>query len=153
MQATMLPEEPTTKLPPVAVRRRCLRILLRVCTRYWVAPAEVVAHVRDPKIDRARRDVMAAMLDAGLTREQVATAFGRDLRRTRYSSIGGLPSGTNRAKADFTRFDLLGNPLAPTDSLPRAKAYRHRFEDALRVVKMLGPVNRSAAEWLALQED
>lgn len=75
-------------MPPLSVRRRCLRFLLKTAERYDIPPAWIPAHVRTHAAIAARREVMLYMLSIGLTRSQLALAFGRDLRRVRASVIG-----------------------------------------------------------------
>lgn len=84
----MTPAPPYTKMPPLAVRRQCKTLLVETAEKHGVPPAFIVAHLRNVAVVVARKEVMLGMLELGLTRSQVAMAFGRDLRRVRASVIG-----------------------------------------------------------------
>ena len=83
---------PYTHLPSRHIRQLCRLYLVESAARHQIPPAHIVAHIRTAPAVRARREVMLYMLSLGLTRSQLALAFGRDLRRVRASVIGKVPS-------------------------------------------------------------
>jgi hypothetical protein len=72
-----------------SLRRRCTSLVYQVAQKHDVAPVLITAHVKSIAADRARREVMVTMItEFGMRRWQVASAFGRDLRRVRKSVLG-----------------------------------------------------------------
>ena len=134
------------KMPSADVRKKCRDLVVEAAQRYAIPPAYVTAHIRIPAAVAARREVQRAMLAMGLTRSQLAGAFGCDLRRVRASVIGGPESEQAWTKRDFTRKDLFGNPIA---SEPRRPAPRPSLlQEALQMIQLLAPKNPEAAAWL-----
>jgi len=77
------------QMPCVATRMKARVILLDVAKQHCVAPCMIVAHVRDPKADVARKQVQARMFsETGMTRCSIASAFLRHPRRVRAAIIG-----------------------------------------------------------------
>jgi len=125
---------PYVKMPSREVRADCFSLLLWKAYKYNVPPAHVTAHIRSVPAVRARRELMLAMLAMGLTRGQVAMAFGRDLRRVRASVIGtpDRSRGLCRVFHDFARFDLFGRRLPAQQPRPEREGgiRRGRRQDA-----------------------
>jgi len=135
-------------MPSVTIRRRCRALVIETAERYGIPPAFITAHVRPVKANAARREVMAAMLEMGLTRSQVAMAFGRDLRRVRESEIGkaGKPGKPTFRRRNYQRFDLFGAPLeVKTKKSPRAS--HKSLKEAWELLATLLPDHPQAKEW------
>ena len=116
-------------------------------------PAHITSHIRANGAQDARRWLMGQMLELGLKRNQVAWAFGLDLRRVRKSEIGGPASPHGRKGGDrFKRFDLLGHPLpvvvVATVAKKKRPHYRERFMEALEVLRMVSKESEVAMRWV-----
>lgn len=81
-------------MPSLAIRIRSKEILLETAKKYDVPAASIVAHVITPVgVNKARKEVQLRMLqELGMKRHEIASAFGRDLRRVRQSVIGPFPT-------------------------------------------------------------
>lgn len=129
-------------MPSVQLRRRCRELVIEAAARHKVAPGLITAHVRQNAANQARKEVMLQMLEMGLSRADVAAAFGRDLRRVRASVIG-KPRCNRR---DYTQVDLFGNPLEP---VARHRAARKSsLAEAYQLIKNLAGRNPEARDWL-----
>lgn len=135
-------------MPSVTVRRECLALVIAAAKKYEIPPAYVTAHVRPVKAVAARREVMVQMLEMGLTRSQVAMAFGRDLRRVRASEIGsaGKPGKPEFRRRDYRKVDLFGAPLPEPKRRPQ-RNHRCELQEAMSLLATLLPDHPKVAEW------
>ena len=78
---------PYYKLPPPATRRLCRNIVIEVAKAFRVPPGHITSHIKTQPVEEARQLVMRLMLAIGLKRQDLAVAFGRDLRRVRASVV------------------------------------------------------------------
>lgn len=145
---------PYTKMPSDEVRADCRSFLLWVAQKYDVPPAFIVAHIRQVKVIKARREVMRKMLDWGLSRSQIALAFGRDLRRVRASVIG-VPSKRAKKKRsegwhDYARYDLFRQPLE--QEKPRRAPSNANAAEAWELLAAVMPDHPRVIEWKRRQQ-
>ena len=72
-----------------SVAQKCRELVYEAAKKHGIPGVYITAHIRIPAADKARREVMRAMIvTLKLRRWQVAAAFGRDLRRVRKSVLG-----------------------------------------------------------------
>lgn len=83
---------PTTEKRTVMdheLAEKCREIVFKRARKYGIPPAYIVAHVRMIPADKARVEAWREMITRlGMSRQLVATIFGRDRRRLRRSVIG-----------------------------------------------------------------
>ena len=91
---------------------------------------------------------MVQMLEMGLTRSQVAMAFGRDLRRVRASEIGsaGKPGKPTFRRRDYRKVDLFGAPL-PEPKRKSQRTHRCQLQEAMELLATLLPEHPKVVEW------
>lgn len=89
---------PYAKRPDRDTLEKCKGLLIEASERWNVPQAHITSHIRSGSVPEARRWLMGKMLDLGLKRNQVAWAFGLDLRRVRASVIGGPISTHGRRR-------------------------------------------------------
>lgn len=131
---------------------RCWELLEEASKRWDVPMACITSHMREGNIPKARRWLQLEMLALGLKRNQVAWAFGLDVRRVRASEIGGPRTGHGRPGGDrFRKVDLLGHPLPQVADTPKRKGYRDRFLEALDVLKIAANESEVARKWVSVQ--
>jgi hypothetical protein len=142
---------PYTKRPDRDTLAACKALLAEASAAWNVPPAHITSHIRANGAQDARRWLMGQMLELGLKRNQVAWAFGLDLRRVRRSEIGGRCTPHGKPGGDkYRKVDLLGYPLpvAAVVVKPKRPRYRERFMEALEVLRMVSQESEVARRWV-----
>jgi len=142
---------PYVKAPDPVTLEACKELLRQASERWNLPQGHITSHIRANGAAEARRWLMWKMLELGLKRNQVAWAFGLDLRRVRRREIGGPVSPHGKPGGDkFRKVDLLGHPLPVAAVVVKKERphYRERFMEALEVLRMVSKESEIAMRWV-----